>query len=628
VILSVIANRPGPLLVANQSDRLGSRLCAIVNAWSLAKVLAVKFGFVWPRNECLELHHPLEIFSQDFLDEFEIPEADFPREINRPSLGVMTLEETRIFCSHHLDAAIIVPINFEIQSFAGEGFESAHERFLRSFSEIGWSPLIRQIISEKKRHVYNALHVRAGDIVTGDWSQSMPVEKYLPTSFVEYFIETLDDQSGLPLVIFSDNKDYTSHLAGRYKRVWTVENLVPDYQNFSEAQQAFIDAYMLSGASHLFGPVRSSFSQLASSIAGMKVQSVYESMGSADVFQIMESHLNDALTRDQQPPLQKLLARDICWMLDVFMERLTLDARLAWARQAVSCDPTFCIAKTRLAFALLQLGFVDAAELEAERARKIAETVSLYHDSLADSLACLICVSMFKFIASGPGVLPLDGIHQLQKAETLLGLWEQLHPAMIYRDDLLLNLRFVVQSMRWLDTEHEMSREHFVQRFKQECRTPSEILKWRRDGFTTLHTLASAFPGLLRHVEEISLRISSAIGGSLSNAPRRKLGRPLRWGFEQVYVSQSGLGWALGWAYPWQRTGDLSIGLIRKGMAIQGGILSGRQVHRFAIPLARGESHPLAIVVSGDGGWRQRLHDFLYRVGSVSKCLFRTLRWS
>jgi hypothetical protein len=199
---------------------------------------------------------------------------------------------------------------------------------------------------------------------------------------------------------------------------------------------------------------------------------------------------------------------------------------------------------------------------------------------------------------------------------------------MIYRDDLLLNLRFVVQSMRWLDTEHEMSREHFVQRFQQECRTPSEILKWRRDGFTTLHFLASAFPGLLRHVEEISLRISSAIGGGLSNAPRRQLGRPLRCGFEQVYYSQSGLEWALGWAYPSKRTGDLSMGLIRKGMAIQGGILSGSQVHRFAIPLARGESHPLAIVVSGDGGWRQRLHDFLYRVGSVSKCLFRTLRWS
>ena len=40
MILSVIANRPGPLLVANQSDRLGSRLCAIVNAWSLASLLS------------------------------------------------------------------------------------------------------------------------------------------------------------------------------------------------------------------------------------------------------------------------------------------------------------------------------------------------------------------------------------------------------------------------------------------------------------------------------------------------------------------------------------------------------------------------------------------------------------
>lgn len=608
------SRRSGPLLVANQSDRLGSRLCAIVNAWSLASALDIRFGFVWPRNECAELHHPLEIFSQEFLEEFEIPEAEFPGAVSRPVLGVMSLEETRRFCSQHPNSSLVVPINFEVHAFVGENFESAHERFMRSFSEIGWSSRIREIVSGKKRYQYDALHIRAGDIVTGNWSQTMPVEKYLPTGFVEHFIARLAEESDLPLVVFSDNADYISHLLGRFDRIWTVADLVPGCGDFSEAQQAFVDVFMLSGASRLFAPVRSAFSQLAASIGGVKVQSVYDSMGSADAFLILESHLHNAFSNDQPSPFQKLLARDICWMLDVFTERLTPDARLAWARRAVSCDPTFSIAKTRLAFAWLHLGCVEPAALEAEAAGILAQDVSLYHDSLTDSLACEICVAMFQlcaFCSDAPTEIRRD---VLQRAETLLDRWEQLNPAMIYREDVLLNLRFLVQSMRWLVSGHEPLRERVLQGFQQACSAPAETLKWRRDGFTTLHTLVSAFPGLLRHVEDVSLKVSSAFGQGLSMAPRSQLGHPLRCGFERVYCSQSGLRWALGWATPWPSADDLPIGLIREGLAIQGGILSGRQIHRFSIPMAEGESHSLTIVVSGDGSWRQRLHDFLYKV--------------
>ncbi len=184
---------------------------------------------------------------------------------------------------------------------------------------------------------------------------------------------------------------------------------------------------------------------------------------------------------------------------------------------------------------------------------------------------------------------------------------------MIYREDLLLNLRFIVQSMRWLVTGHEPLKQHVVQRFQQSYGNPAETLKWRSD---------SAFPGLLRHVEEVSLRLSFAIGQGLSRAPRRQLGRPVRCGFEKVYFSQSGLRWALGRADPCHAAGDQPIGLIRKGMAIQGGILSGSQINRFSIPLAIGESHPLTIVALGDGGWRQRQHDLLYKVGRAIQKLF------
>jgi hypothetical protein len=610
-------HRPGPLLVANQSDRLGSRLCAIVNAWSLARALDARFGFVWPRNECEELHHPLEIFSPDFLEEFEIPEANFSWDLNRPALGVMTLEETRHFCEQHKNSSLVVPINFEVHAFVGENFESAHERFMRSFSEIGWSSLIREVVSGRKRYKYDALHIRAGDIVSGNWSQSMPVEKYLPTGFVEHFIAQLAGESELPLVVFSDNADYISHLLGRFDRIRTVADLVPDYEKLSEVQQAFVDIFMLSGASRLFAPVRSAFSQLAASIGGVNVQSVYESMGSADAFLILEDHLQNALSQDPSPPLQKLLARDICWMLDVFTERLTPDARLAWASRGVSCDPSFCIAKTRLAFAWLHLDCVEAAALEVKAARKLAEAVSLYQDSLTDSLACEICVAMFQLCALGSAASITNRREVHRRAEALLERCEQLYPAMIYREDLLLNLRFLVQSMRWLVTGHAALREPVVQGFQQACGAPAETLKWRRDGFTTLHTLGSAFPGLLRHVEEVSLNVSSALGQGLAMAPRRQLGRPLRCGFERVYRSQSGLRWAVGWAASRPSAGDLPIGLIRKGLAVQGGILCGQQTHRFSIPMAEGESHPLTIVVSGDGFWRQRLHDFLYKVGLV-----------
>ena len=555
-----------PLLVARQSDRLGSRLHAILNAWGVAKVLDMEFRFVWPRNECTELNNPEEIFDTGFLQNYELAESSLASEAIEPNFRLMKLEKAREFSHEHENKVILIGINFEIFAFAGEHHESAKKRFMAGLHEIDWSPAIRRLLANEAYIGFEAIHIRAGDIINGAWRQSWPVEKYLPSAFVDFIIRQSAGKSHLPMVVFSDNKEYVDYLRKKFKIVRTSAEMVPGYASFSESQQAFADAIMLSKASCLYAPTLSNFSQFASHIGAVNIVSISEYLDAESALFILLKYLQDALSCEQSQVLYPLLARDICWLLDVFSDSLTLNDRITWAELAVSYDPGFCVARNRLAIVLAESGRMDIAKDEASKALHIADQVTLYHDAQFESLACFISIETLILIAYSPDDYLLSDCH-IREIHKALELCEALRPCMIDNSELLINLRFIVSSIRWMTIVDRQAFSTFKNSVKQS--SMHDFSGWRSHGFAVLHTGSGPYPGLLRNIEEISIIISLAIGRTLSSLPV-KLNRTVACGVERSHVCPSGLKWIFGWAYHGQYSEMSMIGFVCKGLAIHG----------------------------------------------------------
>ena len=177
------------IVVARRFDGLGARLGAILNAWSIAGALGLEFRFVWPRDADVQLREPRELFSDAFIDQFEIAASDCAGRVLRPAPSGLSLADARELC-RTTDAASMIDIDacFEVLAFADERADSAEVRYRAGLRELGWSRAAQAILDSvfdiSHLREYSAIHVRAGDIVTGDWRQFVPVDKYMPTPYV------------------------------------------------------------------------------------------------------------------------------------------------------------------------------------------------------------------------------------------------------------------------------------------------------------------------------------------------------------------------------------------------------------------------------------------------------------
>ncbi len=181
----------GAVVVARRWDGLGGRLHALLNAWSIARALNLEFRFVWPRNAFAALRDPRELFDDAFLARFEIPEAACADRVALPDPTASSLLEARERCRAAAPFSMIdVAECFDVAAFAGEPAGEAGGRFRAGLGEIGWSGAVHELLGSAWGSLeYSAVHARAGDIVDGAWRQFVPVEKYVPTAYVEHAVE-------------------------------------------------------------------------------------------------------------------------------------------------------------------------------------------------------------------------------------------------------------------------------------------------------------------------------------------------------------------------------------------------------------------------------------------------------
>lgn len=538
----------GAGIISRRWDGLGGRLNSLLNAWSMARALGLGFHFVWPRNAFKELCSPRELFSEAFLECFEIPESTPLSCKQLPLATGMGRSDVLELCRRKRKSMIEIDSCFDVFSFSDETKEAALHRFRAGLIEIEWSSAVRHLLEKMDGlRPYPAIHVRAGDIVTGGWRQFVPVEKYTPTILVELAIEFLSEHGREVVVVVTDNSDLLKHLRSRFDQVRSPDEMIDGYSDLTQAQQAFADILVLSHARRLVGPPLSAFSQLASHLGNVPVQGFHDVLSERAVRQGFHAHIERVeRNADQAGCLRPLISRDLSWFLDVFSDDSTPGEQRRLASLAAEHDPDSCGALNREALWSAILGDHPAARDCSMRALERAALADRHDDPLVESLAVSICARVLAAL-DPRNAHSQDRAGLLDLARQDLESCEVLSPYQIHHHDIMMNVRFQLAAATWLETVEPWLRERVVDAM---CWSPDERMElkaWRPSGFHLL-TGAGSFPQAVRNLEIVSIRFVQALGEAL--AADHGIVIPLAHvQIDALRVSPSGLRWAIGWAH-------------------------------------------------------------------------------
>jgi hypothetical protein len=388
------------LVVARRTDQLGGRLNAIVNALSIAKLLHIDFRFVWPRDPELAVSDPSWLFSRGFLESFEIPASELRDRTPLPHWELLAMSEAgaRRRVSDAPDLFVEVHAPFDVLVASWESPDVAARRFRDCWHEIDWCDEARRIVATCDEIAEGgriaAVHIRAGDIVDGEWRQVLAHEKYLPTAFVENAVGRLAEVGDV--LALSDNADYLAWLAERFAAVVLARDLIPGYAELSEARQALAEICLLSRCDPIVGPPSSAFSRLAANLGSHRLVRADELAAPGSELESLRSSIADRRELAAESRWwRNLVARDICWCLDVFADAIPLGEQQELAAAAVELDPDFSGAAARLARIAALAGELPVAGVASSNALRIAEPVTSCADPLIEALATDVAVRCF-----------------------------------------------------------------------------------------------------------------------------------------------------------------------------------------------------------------------------------------
>jgi hypothetical protein len=495
------------LVVARRWDQLGTRLGAIVNARVIAELLELDFRFVWPRGADQAINEPTQLFSDRFLNDYEI---DLQALQGRRCVSyheLMALSSTDRLAVLSAGSGAFIDMNelFGVVRDDEDDDRTAQRRYRRCFEEIGWNDEVRQLLAFTSRDEaldgLAGVHVRAGDVVTGAWRHSIAHQKYQPAPFVRQALAVFTGE-GRPVLVLSDSAEYQDHLRTQFPEVVTPRDLLPRYQRLTEIQRALFDLLALSRCDPIVGPPASAFSKLAANLGGGIVARADTLAAAGSERDVLLAGIADGRRlADDSLFWRRVTARDLCWCLDVFGDTLDLGQQRELASTAVALDPDFCGALSRFGRVAVLAGDRRRARAATARAIALAEQVSRHDDPMFEALCSDLVVECLAWSGSR-GDSPLTTIQaHHDRCATLAPFWFE-------RDQILTKLEYLIEVFRSLSGEGYLARRRAIRRIRA---TGHRGLPTPRQNGLAEHRSRLLFDPISRDLDRIVLHISQAL---------------------------------------------------------------------------------------------------------------------
>jgi hypothetical protein len=456
------------IVFSRRSDQLGGRLNAMINAMRIADAFGFEFRFIWPRSADTSINDPAQLFNQAFLDKFEISRNELKGRPVLPEHKLISLSEydaRQWLKSMGSNACVEAENPFGIACLSLESADIVRSTFIECFQRINWSTaahaLFNNLTTWRGGDDLAAVHVRAGDIVTGGWRHAMHYEKYTPLPYVNLAIEQLMQGGAKQVLVVSDNSHLLAWLCQRYEVVITASEIIPHYGELPESLKSLADIVLLSRCRIIVGPPSSAFSLLAANLGCGRVTSPQELVPFDLGRQVLLSGIVDMQVEATRFSfLNGLICRDIVWYLDVFADEINVRAQLELAKTAALLDSDFVSIHSRIALAAMRTDDWKEAHDAASEGLRLAKTGEPHDDPIVEALATDITVKCFDIVLQrqrsrrmrGDPVRPLrlaglfPGFGEIRLANLHRSLFQvtNLDPTEMNRNGVLRSLRVLV----------------------------------------------------------------------------------------------------------------------------------------------------------------------------------------
>jgi hypothetical protein len=534
-------------------DGIGGRLNAIVNAMSIAKALGQEFKFAWPKVNEAYLNDPTAVFHPDFLADHQVGDGVIEKDYQHCPLTPesMPLEAAlHKINSANVNVYIDSHQNYRVVRFENEARDVAYRRFKFCFDSIKWNTKVEELKSvfakwgESKQ--YSALHIRAGDIATGEWKNFIAYEKYTPTPYVHATLKKLVEGCEDCIFVVSDNDRLQSELKGQFgERLLIPKDVYTHYDDLSFLHTALADIFLLSKAQNLYSSPFSAFSRIAANISGRKLHNINKLAQHPKGRELLFGGIAYSLKSHNKTSFyQPLIARDICWAFDVFGKDNSRRKNIAWAKKALNLEPTLPAALCRLARAEATSGNFERALSLSSQSVLISREIQIHKDPLVESICTHLTVFALVLTRAILSKAPLDDLQsKLMIFKTLVTECESNKPYQMDFPGIRHNLHFQLAGLEYLVGQ--------CSKLEKTAVSPKILLHvpMSHYQFAPLENLANEhkFDPVLRFMETTSVKLSLLLGQYIKEYGERITDSSAETIIKATYnQSKTGLQWILG----------------------------------------------------------------------------------
>lgn len=444
-----------PEVITRRFDQLGGRVGSLCNAVALADLYKWRFGLVWPHSDDHAINDASQLFAPSFLAAHRLDERDLDERTAVICHHVATAmrERETLLADHPKRLPFVDVANpFEILTAQVEDEATARARFRRAFAAVPWADPLQPVLEfcatwgEGER--WTGVHVRAGDTVVGPWRNGMWHEKYLPTSSVGAALVECR-REGASVLLCSDHPRYAAWLRSHYGHVRFVDDVLPRLDELTPTQRAFAEIMLLSRCDRIVGPPRSAFSSLAAMVGCGTVTRFDELCPGGTSHTAIEGSIAEMeAAGDVHPYLRPFVARDACWLADVYADVLVAPEMLRLLRRATRADPEFAAAWARRSRTAARLGRSRGARSSARRALALAEADQRHDDPSLDALAARVIAEACAAFGPAGLIFPRTAARRLRLAEVAAADSRTRRPYVMHLHKINVELDALVATAR------------------------------------------------------------------------------------------------------------------------------------------------------------------------------------
>jgi hypothetical protein len=354
-----------------RDDGFGARLCALLDAAWLAERFGGRLGLVWPDQGVSREHNAIapagEVFSATFLAAHLLDRAALRRIRRAPLREVQSEFAAALGPESGLDGFIINGLPLAAQAPALRSIAPVEADRRAAFRAIRFAPELEaaRVLAEQLPLAPGtlAMHLRAGDIVYGEYRASGFFHDKVVAYPVAMELLRQEAEAGTPVLLFGQDRALAEHARDRWGAL-LAEDLCAGKGFGPTAQALFEIALMARCARILAGS--SAFCVAAAKIAGVRRINPRAALPRAQARAVIPRALGGPAEDAPASALQRAMA---AWHAVIAggYDIQQPEGR-AMAEEAIRLDPANPYYRAMAALALFQAGQAaagDAAMLEA-----------------------------------------------------------------------------------------------------------------------------------------------------------------------------------------------------------------------------------------------------------------------